>query len=855
MPNWKKLIVSGSDATLNSLTVSNGITGSLQGTASWAINALTASYAPNMLISGGITSVDYIDFDLTATPSHTEGRVHWNDELKTLQVDTENNNVQINVGHETIQRVVNDYNFTLNKGKVVYINGEQGNRPTVATASYVSDAVSANTLGVVMADINSSSNGYIITNGLLEGVNTIGLSAGTTLYLSSSGDFTSTKPQAPLHLVYVGKVVTGNSAAGSIFVTIQNGYELEELHDVKITSSTDGDLVVKSGSLWINSKQLTGSYGLTGSLRATTINTSFLTASGLNYPATDGQFNGQVLQTNAAGTLSFGNVNAVFETIYNAEATQLTKGTLVYISGSQGVNPKAYRADSSDPNKMPVTFVVAENIASGTTGRGVTLGLITGINTTAFDINAVLWANGNGVITQTRPTGSNDIVQPIGIVTDKGVGGQINILNPGPITLPNLQTGYAWIGDANNQPIAISSASFFVNTASYANNADLIDGIDSTRLATTGSNTFNGNQTISGSLLMSGSIIPNVGTGTTTSSFSLGSATNAWNDIWVSNGTINLLDGAGNIQAALSSNAGGLVVSGALTVTTIVPASGSVGSYTGSLLGTASYASNSDLLDGIDSTRLATTGSNTFIGNQTITGSLSVSGSLALRYASASATYTASISDSTIEFTSGSVTCSLYTAVGNAGRQLYIKNDGTGVITVDANGSETIDKRLTRTLGEYEDLLIQADGVSNWIILNRKPVVMQFEHGDTSAADNTTYLIGNYPWASPTTAQDTTRQVRAMVSGWATRINHITGVAGTLATAEDSTLNLWNVTANTSTPITTIAEYNVTLQSNTYTLATPLRITKGDYIQIRWTTPNFTTNPTLVRQLFDVLVE
>jgi len=756
MPNWKKLIVSGSDATLNSLTVSNGITGSLQGTASWAINALTASYAPNMLISGGITSVDYIDFDLTATPSHTEGRVHWNDELKTLQVDTENNNVQINVGHETIQRVVNDYNFTLNKGKVVYINGEQGNRPTVATASYVSDAVSANTLGVVMADINSSSNGYIITNGLLEGVNTIGLSAGTTLYLSSSGDFTSTKPQAPLHLVYVGKVVTGNSAAGSIFVTIQNGYELEELHDVKITSSTDGDLVVKSGSLWINSKQLTGSYGLTGSLRATTINTSFLTASGLNYPATDGQFNGQVLQTNAAGTLSFGNVNAVFETIYNAEATQLTKGTLVYISGSQGVNPKAYRA---------------------------------------------------------------------------------------------------WIGDANNQPIAISSASFFVNTASYANNADLIDGIDSTRLATTGSNTFNGNQTISGSLLMSGSIIPNVGTGTTTSSFSLGSATNAWNDIWVSNGTINLLDGAGNIQAALSSNAGGLVVSGALTVTTIVPASGSVGSYTGSLLGTASYASNSDLLDGIDSTRLATTGSNTFIGNQTITGSLSVSGSLALRYASASATYTASISDSTIEFTSGSVTCSLYTAVGNAGRQLYIKNDGTGVITVDANGSETIDKRLTRTLGEYEDLLIQADGVSNWIILNRKPVVMQFEHGDTSAADNTTYLIGNYPWASPTTAQDTTRQVRAMVSGWATRINHITGVAGTLATAEDSTLNLWNVTANTSTPITTIAEYNVTLQSNTYTLATPLRITKGDYIQIRWTTPNFTTNPTLVRQLFDVLVE
>jgi hypothetical protein len=44
MPNWKKVILSGSTASLNSLTVSNGITGSLFGTASWAVSA---SYAPS----------------------------------------------------------------------------------------------------------------------------------------------------------------------------------------------------------------------------------------------------------------------------------------------------------------------------------------------------------------------------------------------------------------------------------------------------------------------------------------------------------------------------------------------------------------------------------------------------------------------------------------------------------------------------------------------------------------------------------------------------------------------------------------------------------------------------------------
>jgi len=39
MPNWKKIIVSGSDASLNTLTVLNGITGSLFGTASYALTA------------------------------------------------------------------------------------------------------------------------------------------------------------------------------------------------------------------------------------------------------------------------------------------------------------------------------------------------------------------------------------------------------------------------------------------------------------------------------------------------------------------------------------------------------------------------------------------------------------------------------------------------------------------------------------------------------------------------------------------------------------------------------------------------------------------------------------------------
>lgn len=52
------------------------------------------------------------------------------------------------------------------------------------------------------------------------------------------------------------------------------------------------------------------------------------------------------------------------------------------------------------------------------------------------------------------------------------------------------------------------------------------------------------------------------------------------------------------------------------------------GSFTGSLQGTSSYATNADLLDGVHLSVLATTGSNQFNGNQTVTGSLTTTGTI-----------------------------------------------------------------------------------------------------------------------------------------------------------------------------------------------------------------------------------
>ena len=71
MPSWKKVIISGSNAALNSLTVTNGITGSLFGTASFATSAsfavsssraVTSSYAvssSNALTASFVLSSSY----------------------------------------------------------------------------------------------------------------------------------------------------------------------------------------------------------------------------------------------------------------------------------------------------------------------------------------------------------------------------------------------------------------------------------------------------------------------------------------------------------------------------------------------------------------------------------------------------------------------------------------------------------------------------------------------------------------------------------------------------------------------------------------------------------------------------
>ena len=164
------------------------------------------------------------------------------------------------------------------KGKVVRISGATGDNALISTASYEDDTNSANTLGITRETIANDSFGYVITEGTLLGIDTDQFTAGQLLYLGPAGSITGSAPLAPLHNVRLGEALRIQQNNGSMYVRIDNGYEIGELHDVRDTSTTSsfGDLLVKSGSIWTNSKQLTGSYVITGSLQATSFTGSLI---------------------------------------------------------------------------------------------------------------------------------------------------------------------------------------------------------------------------------------------------------------------------------------------------------------------------------------------------------------------------------------------------------------------------------------------------------------------------------------------------------------------------------------------------------------------------------------------------
>jgi len=141
---------------------------------------------------------------------------------------------------------------TLTTGTVVYLFGATGDHATVKRADNDSDTTSSKTVGLVASPIAASENGPVVTRGYVDGIDlSTGYASGDVLWLGEDGAFTKTKPSAPEHLVFIGVVVRATNN-GIVYVATQNGYELDELHDVSIVDKTSGDFLKYNGTLWVN---------------------------------------------------------------------------------------------------------------------------------------------------------------------------------------------------------------------------------------------------------------------------------------------------------------------------------------------------------------------------------------------------------------------------------------------------------------------------------------------------------------------------------------------------------------------------------------------------------------------------
>jgi len=234
-----------------------------------------SSYYSGTLLLNSNSNNDYLKFNhnrilkFTTADLHT---IYFPDSSGTLTQRIRANGITYNTASNGVVDIITDTAtvvkayvtnaeaVTITKGQVVYIFGASGDRASVKLAKNTSDTFSSKTLGIVRADIAAGQAGWITTQGQVSGINLSAYSPGDILWLDSvAGGFTKNKPQAPYHGVFVGVVERANAGNGLIYVKPQNGQELGELHDTKITSPTNNQVLAYTAAtdIWENKSIIT----------------------------------------------------------------------------------------------------------------------------------------------------------------------------------------------------------------------------------------------------------------------------------------------------------------------------------------------------------------------------------------------------------------------------------------------------------------------------------------------------------------------------------------------------------------------------------------------------------------------
>jgi hypothetical protein len=213
---------------------------------------------------------DSIQFNIApADTTAEEGKLLWDEDARTLSFGLPGGNVSMRIGQAMVlpRKVRNDSGFDMPAGALVYISGVLGQRAIVSLAKADTEATSSTTIAMLAEDIDDGEQGYAVTTGVVFGtdtkpIDTDSFALGDPLWLSATvaGGFTNSKPASPSHAVLVGYVWRKSATVGEIYVKIQNGWELYEIHDVSdaLVTPVAGELFGYNASttLWEQTSSL-----------------------------------------------------------------------------------------------------------------------------------------------------------------------------------------------------------------------------------------------------------------------------------------------------------------------------------------------------------------------------------------------------------------------------------------------------------------------------------------------------------------------------------------------------------------------------------------------------------------------
>jgi hypothetical protein len=220
-------------------------------------------------ITGAISEVDSIRFDVDADITVAEGQIAWNEQYSTLDIGMNGGGVIQHTGFHSYYRI--KASAAISKGQLIMFTGAVGASGVLTGAPATGLTNGLFVMGVAAADIANNGFGEVTAFGLVRGFNTTGgaenWQQGDILYYNPAvtGGLTKNPPAPPIPRVVVASVINpAPGGSGSVFVRPTFEPKLNEISDVEAETPVAGStLIYDAGQTRWEAATLTAGLGVT----------------------------------------------------------------------------------------------------------------------------------------------------------------------------------------------------------------------------------------------------------------------------------------------------------------------------------------------------------------------------------------------------------------------------------------------------------------------------------------------------------------------------------------------------------------------------------------------------------------